>query len=403
MRAGEPAEGAHLVAVALRRDDLPHERRERPRSHHQPLDWRAAERLELPPRDAPRGNAGAHHRRDVRRTDRQRDSRGAAACRLEPARAPPAVAGHHADPQHQPQPRIDDEERVAIVPIAAHRHEPADAVGVEGVEQRMGEDGDDREEQHFTRQDAGREHRAAHAANDPVEADDRAGQQKRQHHQRGDSVGPAAPEREIGGGPVEVGEDVDVGQVGADEERRGSQGGALPEAAPRQRGADQRMADRVYASLASNSIGTLPLSACDTGQPSFAFSAAALNPASSRPGTSPRTSSRIRVMRNPSPTFSMVQAAVVLMRCGRSLGRLEAGGQRHAETGRVRGRDQLFGVGALLALEAGAERVVAAEGAGGRGEVAAPGAQPAFPDGAGATGGQGKPPVKVAPVSRPSR
>jgi hypothetical protein len=62
-------------------------------------------------------------------------------------------------------------------------------------------------------------------------------------------VGPAAPEREIGSGPVKVGEDVDVGQVGADEERRGSQGGTVPEAASRQRGADQRVADRVYASL----------------------------------------------------------------------------------------------------------------------------------------------------------
>ena len=88
-------------------------------------------------------------------------------------------------------------------------------------------------------------------------------------------VQPAA-EGEVGRGPVEVGEHVDVGQVGADEQRRGPERGAPPETAPRQRGADQRVADRVYASLASSSIATLPLSACETGQPSFAFSAARL-------------------------------------------------------------------------------------------------------------------------------
>jgi hypothetical protein len=66
-------------------------------------------------------------------------------------------------------------------------------------------------------------------------------------------VSPAAPKCQIGGGPVEVRENVDVGQIGADEERRGAQGGALPESAPRQAGADQRVADRVYAGLASSS------------------------------------------------------------------------------------------------------------------------------------------------------
>ena len=35
---------------------------------------------------------------------------------------------------------------VAVEPVAAHRHEPADAVGVEGVEHGMGEDGDDGEQ-----------------------------------------------------------------------------------------------------------------------------------------------------------------------------------------------------------------------------------------------------------------
>lgn len=88
-------------------------------------------------------------------------------------------------------------------------------------------------------------------------------------------MGPATAESEIRGGTVEVGESVDVGKVGADEKRGGAQGRALPETGARQTGADQGVADRIYASLASSSICTLPFSACETGQPSFAFCAAA--------------------------------------------------------------------------------------------------------------------------------
>jgi hypothetical protein len=87
-------------------------------------------------------------------------------------------------------------------------------------------------------------------------------------------VGPAAAEGEIRGRTVEVGERVDVRKVGADEERRGPKGRAFPETGARQTGADQGVADRVYASLASSSSCTLPFSACETGQPSFAFCAA---------------------------------------------------------------------------------------------------------------------------------
>lgn len=88
-------------------------------------------------------------------------------------------------------------------------------------------------------------------------------------------MGPAAPEGEVRGGTVEVGERVDVRKVGADEKGRGPQGRALPEPGARQAGANQGMADRIYASLASSSSGTFPFSAWETGQPSFAFCAAA--------------------------------------------------------------------------------------------------------------------------------
>jgi len=88
-------------------------------------------------------------------------------------------------------------------------------------------------------------------------------------------MGPTAAEGEIRGGTIEVGESVDVGKVGADEQRGGAQGRAPPEAGARQARADQGMADRIYASLASSSICRLPFSACETGQPSFAFCAAA--------------------------------------------------------------------------------------------------------------------------------
>ena len=205
-------------------------------------------------------------------------------------------------------------------------------------------------------------------------------------------------------GPVGVGEDVDVGQVGADEQRRGAEGGALPETAARQRGADQRVADRIYASLASSSICTLPLSACETGQPSLAFSAAASNPAWSRPGHLPA---------NLEPHLGDPEAVTHLLDGARRLG-ADAGGaassaasrpadERHAETGGVRGGDQLLGVGAFRALEPGRERVVAAEGAGAGAELSVSVAKAAFPDGARSTGAHAKSPRERQPVRARAR
>ena len=92
-------------------------------------------------------------------------------------------------------------------------------------------------------------------------------------------MGPAPPDREVGVGAIEIGEDVDVGKVAADEQGGGGKSRAPAQPAAGQAGADQRMADWVYASLASSSSWTFPLSAPDTGQPSRAVLAALAKPA----------------------------------------------------------------------------------------------------------------------------
>src|SRR5688572_17728941 len=68
-------------------------------------------------------------------------------------------------------------------------------------------------------------------------------------------------------------------------------------------------------SVAFNLI-SVPARACDTGQPFFAASAASRKVCSSIPGTSPSVVSSIVVILNPSPTFSRLTLAFVLMRVG---------------------------------------------------------------------------------------
>jgi hypothetical protein len=90
-------------------------------------------------------------------------------------------------------------------------------------------------------------------------------------------MGPAAPPLEVGGRIGEVCEGIYVREIGADDERGGAECRPLCEAAPRQRGTNESMAERVYSSLASISILTLPSSAPDTGHPFLAASAALAN------------------------------------------------------------------------------------------------------------------------------
>ena len=90
-------------------------------------------------------------------------------------------------------------------------------------------------------------------------------------------MGPAPPPLEVGGGVGEICEGIDVREIGADDERGGAECRPLCEAAPRQRGTNQSVTERVYSSLASISTFTLPSSAPDTGHPFLAASAALAN------------------------------------------------------------------------------------------------------------------------------
>src|SRR5687767_8281519 len=74
--------------------------------------------------------------------------------------------------------------------------------------------------------------------------------------------------------------------------------------------------EHLYSSFASSVIGTFPLKACDTGQPSLVPCASLSNVAASTLGTLPRTVRCILVILKPSPTLSIVQATSVAMRVG---------------------------------------------------------------------------------------
>ena len=161
---------------------------------------------------------------------------------------------------------------------------------------------------------------------------------------------------------------------------------APPDTGARQGGADQGMADRIYASLASSSICRLPLRACETGQPSLGLLA---RPPRTRPGRGRAPATNLEPhLGDPEPVTHLLDGTRRLGADagGRRLRGLEAGGERHAQTGCVRGGDQFFGIGAFRALEPGRERVVPAEGAGAGAELSASVAKAAFPDGARSTG-----------------
>src|ERR1700712_64797 len=71
-----------------------------------------------------------------------------------------------------------------------------------------------------------------------------------------------------------------------------------------------------YASAASMSSFTFPLSAFDTGQPSLVACAILANASLEIPGTVARTTSFIVVIEKPSPTFSTVHPALVAILVG---------------------------------------------------------------------------------------
>src|SRR5437588_5864954 len=92
-------------------------------------------------------------------------------------------------------------------------------------------------------------------------------------------------------------------------------GRRLPPAAGgvrRPRGSRRRQPARVAAMLSL----TFPLSAWETGHPSFALSAAFRKPSASSPGTQPRTVSALETIRKPASTLSKVTAALTSSFCG---------------------------------------------------------------------------------------
>lgn len=113
----------------------------------------------------------------------------------------------------------------------------------------MGENRDAGEEDQLRGNGPGWQRGPSRATHDMVEAEHRRRENEREDEERGDPVGPPAAEAQVRRRAVEEGENIDVGEIGADEQGGGSPGSAPGEAASRQRGADQRVTDRIYAAL----------------------------------------------------------------------------------------------------------------------------------------------------------
>ena len=120
-------------------------------------------------------------------------------------------------------------------------------------------------------------------------------------------------------------------------------------------------AARYSASEAVSLISPTPASARLTMQPAFAPSAAALNAASSLPGTRPTVSSSIVVIVGVPSSEPQRHARICVDRLDRRPRVRECRRQCHREARRERRPDQLFGVRAGSVLEARLERIVAAE------------------------------------------
>jgi hypothetical protein len=86
-----------------------------------------------------------------------------------------------------------------------------------------------------------------------VDEEEQSCQQEGKHRQGKDTVAPATAPLEIGGGAGEVGEYVQIGKVGSGDQCGGAECGPSAQSAAGEGGTDQRMANRVYSSLASMS------------------------------------------------------------------------------------------------------------------------------------------------------
>ena len=195
-------------------------------------DQRQPEAPQNPQRDRHAGNPG-HERGDDR-----------AQCNppgdLEPR---PAVREHHDGAQEQPDPRVDDEQRIAVEPASIERHQQTDAVRVHPVERRVGQHRDVGEHNEPAKRDRSRRRRPA--ATDPVDLMHHPREQRRQHRHRQHTMGPAPAEPKRQVAAQEVGGGVDVRQVGADDARGGPEAHAADPGLG-QAGANECVGQRVH-------------------------------------------------------------------------------------------------------------------------------------------------------------
>ena len=92
-------------------------------------------------------------------------------------------------------------------------------------------------------------------------------------------MGPPPAPFQIDARPGKVGQGIDVGKVGADDNGSGAEPGSPAETGTAQGRTGQCVAEGIYSSLASKSNWTFPCSAPETGQPLLAASAAWVKPA----------------------------------------------------------------------------------------------------------------------------
>nr|ADI18646.1 hypothetical protein [uncultured Acidobacteria bacterium HF4000_26D02] len=210
------------------------------------------------PRDHPQPKAPQHPQRD-RHARHSGHEGGDDRAQCDPPGRPeprPAVCQHDDGAQEQPDPGVDDEERIAVEPASIERHQQADAVGVEPVQRRVGQHRD--VGQHHQPAEPDRSCRRRPAAPDPVDLVHHPREQRRQHRHRQHAMGPAPAEPECQVAAQEVGGGVDVRQVGADDAR----GGPEPHAADPglgQAGADERVGQRIHEVRRRQEAGDRPV------------------------------------------------------------------------------------------------------------------------------------------------
>jgi hypothetical protein len=160
-------------------------------------------------------------------------------CQLRPSRS--ARQENSSQDQHQPDPRVHDEQSVAVIPAVVERIEHARTVGIGKIEQRMAEKPGE-----ATNEKTAELHRIFFAW--PQLFPDENNCSRKQWHcdQPAGPVGEAAVRCDRLGAKQRCDEAVDVGQVGRDDQRgHGARSQAL-EAHAAEKSADQAVGEIVH-------------------------------------------------------------------------------------------------------------------------------------------------------------